>query len=184
VITSPVRAFLRPAAGEITLPRQITEGSAVSTQRVWTNVQQDVPIGLVGAVLEEVRRHPGLARSALRNRLARAAGDAIARALESGAAHERVTVWCDAAGQSRMRPGLYPGPAAAAVGPILPTMRGAELRAARLEAGLRQGELARRIGVSQGMLSLWETGRRPIPPGRVLPIAEAVARAPAASDAA
>ncbi len=32
------------------------------------------------------------------------------------------------------------------------------IRAARLERGLTQGELARRLGVSQGTISFWENG--------------------------
>lgn len=39
-----------------------------------------------------------------------------------------------------------------------------DLRLARTRAGLKQGELAERLGVDQALVSRWETGQKPIPP--------------------
>jgi len=45
-------------------------------------------------------------------------------------------------------------------------MSGVDLRAVRRARGWRQQELAKRLGVSQTLVSLWEKGQRPVPPRR------------------
>ena len=45
-------------------------------------------------------------------------------------------------------------------------MSGMDVRAVRMARGWRQEELARRLGVSQTLVSLWEKGQRPVPPRR------------------
>jgi hypothetical protein len=120
---------------------------------------------LVALAADEVRTHPGISPAALRERLEHLAADAVDAAVASGSVHERPTPWRNAVGQSRLRPGLYPGDGSSR--PAVSRLGAPELRAARRRAGLRQRELADALAVSQGMVSLWETGRRLVPPGRV-----------------
>jgi len=123
------------------------------------------PATLVAIAADEVRARPGISPSALRERLEGLAVAAVSAAMAEGQVHERPTPWRNAVGQSRLRPGLYPGDGSAR--PAVARLDAPELRAARRRAGLRQRELADALAVSQGMVSLWETGRRPVPPGRV-----------------
>jgi transcriptional regulator with XRE-family HTH domain len=55
-------------------------------------------------------------------------------------------------------------PATEAALPPAPAFDGDELRCARVTCGWSQGDLARRIGVTQSTISAWETNGRPIPP--------------------
>lgn len=48
------------------------------------------------------------------------------------------------------------------------------LRALRERQGLRQSEIARRMAVDPSIPSLWEQGKRPVPPRRLRPLAEAL----------
>lgn len=49
---------------------------------------------------------------------------------------------------------------------MVDSITAADLKRYRQLVGLSQGQLARTLSVSQPMLSLWEAGRRPIPPAR------------------
>lgn len=56
---------------------------------------------------------------------------------------------------------------------------GERMRVERVRAGLTQGELAERLGVSQGFYCKWETGTREIPVVTLAAIAAALSTDPA-----
>ena len=58
--------------------------------------------------------------------------------------------------------------------PVLsePVILGARLTEMRQRSGLRQAEVARRLGIDPSVPSLWEQGKRAVPPSRLQPLAE------------
>ena len=49
-------------------------------------------------------------------------------------------------------------------------MKVAQLEALRVKSGLTQVELAAKLGVNQGTVSMWERGTRPVTPARLAEI--------------
>lgn len=90
----------------------------------------------------------------------------IRRALDSGLIHKQERLLARRDGPSYLRIFLVAGPIPDDYIPP-ERMTSEELRNARQAAGLTQVQLAPMIGVRSTTLSGWETGRLPIPPGRV-----------------
>ena len=53
-----------------------------------------------------------------------------------------------------------------------PALPGARLTEFRQRAGIKQADVARRLGVDPSVPSLWEQGKRRVPPKRLRPLAE------------
>jgi len=108
-----------------------------------------------GAVLQAVTDLPGQSRKRLTQYLGYTRSlmveQQVAALLAEGAVHQRN------AGQRGVHAGLYPGSSPQA------SLDRHELRALRLRAGLKQAELAERVGSYAVAVSDWETGRRQIP---------------------
>ncbi len=118
------------------------------------------------AVSSAVERHPGeWSAPALLGRLRRkAAKAALELALAEGIVHEEHRLISDRRGRSTVRVRLYPGPAVS-IGEWPAAPEGPEILALRRAANVSQGELARRVGVTQSAVALWEKGT-PVPIGR------------------
>src|ERR687885_433448 len=48
------------------------------------------------------------------------------------------------------------------------------MRDLRARQGLKQSEVARRLGLDPSIPSLWEQGKRPVPANRIVPLAQAL----------
>ncbi len=88
-------------------------------------------------------------------------------ALAGGLIHEEERTERDRQGRPYRRRRVVTGPARADAEPPPATLTGADLRTAREAAGLSQGELARRLGLSQSMVSRWELGLARVPLGHL-----------------
>ncbi len=98
----------------------------------------------------------------------------VERAVVDGLVHVEERVARRSDGRTYVRRFLVAGATAPASG-ILERMSGAELRRRRQQGGLTQRELARLLGNGHVTISGWETGRIPIPPGRVPRVLDALA---------
>lgn len=58
--------------------------------------------------------------------------------------------------------------------PTAPIDLSAKMREIRARQGLKQSEVARRMGLDPSIPSLWEQGKRPVPSNRILPLADAL----------
>ena len=53
-------------------------------------------------------------------------------------------------------------------------LNGLDIKIERVRLGLRQYRVAGELGIPQTTLSLWESGRKPIPPGQIPRITAAI----------
>jgi len=101
----------------------------------------------------------------------------VSQGVRAGMIHaeERLVERSD--GRIYVRSFLVPGPEGDSSHEVIDRMTGSELRRLRVAAGLTQVALGERIGSPATTVSGWETGRVPIPPGRVAQLRSALAGA-------
>ncbi|HVA41932.1 MAG TPA: helix-turn-helix domain-containing protein [Acidimicrobiales bacterium] len=138
-------------------------------------------LGGLSAQVDEVVRlvegEPGISRAKVKIHL-RGRGQrrelVINSAVNSGRVFLGPARFRARAGSQRSGLGLHPRPVAAARSQLA----GQTLSAARKEAGLGAGTLARRLEVSRALIFAWEQGRQPVPIWAISRIESALAEGP------
>jgi transcriptional regulator with XRE-family HTH domain len=142
---------------------------------------------MVKRYLAAVERSPGQTEKTLIHGLRDHHGDAglAAKAAETarrrGLVHLRVETFEDLPGRYRSREVVVPGPPGEDAEPV-PSMSKDELRALRTRAGYLCRQVGDLVGVSQGAITSYESGRHPIPPPRAAELRKALENLPAAED--
>lgn len=148
----------------------LREALSQAAARPWTG---DVDRSL-RALSSAVERRPGeWTAPALLGRLRRKGAEAaLALALAEGIVHEEHRLIPDTRGRLTVRVRLYPGPGAP-LDELPPPPEGRDILDVRRHVNVSQGELARRVGVTQSAIARWEKDT-PVPPGRRQALREAL----------
>lgn len=138
--------------------------------------------GLVGALDLQLKLEDTVRRSGRRNRLRwRKRGEEALEALETArhnpaAAYDwKLKLYLPADLEERLRERLDEAGIDAVdedEGPETDRLQPVDLQIARRRAGLKQAELAERVGVARPLVSAWESGKKPIPPEREVRLRE------------